>query len=413
MRLRITIHSIVRFILPDILPSCIIYIISTSFVFIGVNIGANYLYIVREDSTSPNLSTACSRRNGQSYIEIAEKGYSYNESNRSSVAFFPAYPLLAKFVSACVGCSTTIALLLTSNIALLVAIAATSAFVRTSRFNISQNERYLILSLMAIFPPTFFFRMAYAESTLFLALAAFLNCIARRWPHWLVAIIAGWATAIRPVGVACTIAFLWTILFNAEYGSIWRRIRLSTVYLPLACWGLLAFMFYLKVDFGNSLAFAQTQSHFSYLPRLNNDYWDKAESLLSGEPIWSIYDPESPRYWGRVVFPGNPVFSLYFWNPLIFLSAFLLITIGWRKHWLAGYEVVLGVALLTIPYLTRSYEMSMISHARFASIVLPAYIVAGRIIHHMPQWIAWSLFGVFSTSITIWSAFFAADIYLF
>ncbi len=390
------------------------YILSSFPVLIGVFFGLDFLNLYRApDSPGPSFLTGCSRRNGISYQEIVDKGYSYGEKKQSVVAFFPGYPLLAKLVVAFTGWSSVLALLLVSNVMLVAAFATTAAFLQARWPDAAPTDRYLVLALLGVFPATFFFRMAYAESTFLFGLAIFLNGTLRRWPLWLVALIAGSVTAVRPVGVACTAAFLWYILSDPNRGPMRRRIALSFVYLPLACWGLLAYMGYQEAAFGNPLAFAQTQENFSYplVPRA--DFWEKAESLLSAEPVWSIYDPESLRHWSRIRFPENPFYSLYFWNPIAFAAAFVLVAIGSYRRWLTGCEAVLGFGLLAVPYLTRSYEMSMTSHARFATVVIPAYLVGGRIMRCLPQWTVWTVFGVFAVMLMVWAAFFAAGYYLY
>jgi hypothetical protein len=57
-----------------------------------------------------------------------------------------------------------------------------------------------------------------------------------------------------------------------------------------------------------------------------------------------------------------------------------LIAVGARKGWLTAYEVLVAIPLLGIPYVTRAFEMGMSSHARFAAVVFPAFIVLGHLL---------------------------------
>jgi hypothetical protein len=54
---------------------------------------------------------------GDSYhfVEIASRGYSYDPKTRSSVAFFPVFPLTGRFVASLTGLKPEIALLLASS----------------------------------------------------------------------------------------------------------------------------------------------------------------------------------------------------------------------------------------------------------------------------------------------------------
>ncbi len=79
-----------------------------------------------------------------------------------------------------------------------------------------------------------------------------------------------------------------------------------------------------------------------------------------------------------------------------------------QKKWLTGPEIVLSFFLLAIPYVTRAYEMCMASHARFAAVVFPAYIVLGRLLGAAPAWMTWVVIGAFSIMLMTWTALYAA-----
>jgi len=78
----------------------------------------------------PDFVGACSRFDGTHYREIVEQGYSYNASRRSTVAFFPIYPMIARLVATLTGLSAPGALLLVSNLLLVGAFIIFSAYVR-------------------------------------------------------------------------------------------------------------------------------------------------------------------------------------------------------------------------------------------------------------------------------------------
>ena len=86
----------------------------------------------------------------------------------------------------------------------------------------------------------------------------------------------------------------------------------------------------------------------------------------------------------------------------------MLVFIGARKSWLTGPEIVLSLLLLAIPYVTRAYEMCMASHARFAAVVFPAYIVLGRLLGPRPPWVTWAVIGAFTMMLMTWTALYAA-----
>ena len=162
--------------------------------------------------------------------------------------------------------------------------------------------------------------MALAESTFLAAALLTMIGIHRRWPLTITAFAAGLATATRPVGVFLTAAFLWRALFQST-GQIGARLVRAALLAPLACWGLLAYMAYQYVEFGNPFAFAQTQEHWKHqIPVAHPTFAEKAWALVELEPIRGVFDPESRRYW-RGADPSHGVLSnLFFWNPVLFVT---------------------------------------------------------------------------------------------
>jgi hypothetical protein len=167
-------------------------------------------------------------------------------------------------------------------------------------------------------------------------------------------------------------------------------------------------MGYLWWKFDAPLAFAQTQEHWKFLAPVGGTFWDKVWSLITLEPIWNVYNPDSIRYWVRGDTQDNPLFSCLFWNPIFYLFAWFLIILGGCKRWLTGPEIVLSLGLLLIPYVTRAYEMSMASHARFAAVVIPQYFVLGRLLTMLPPAIAGCLCGLMGLMLGLWTALFVA-----
>jgi hypothetical protein len=78
----------------------------------------------------------------------------------------------------------------------------------------------------------------------------------------------------------------------------WMLLPKAIVLLPLACWGLLAYMAYQQAAFGDPLAFVKTQGHWTM--REPADLTERIVSLATFEPIRAVYDPSSRCYWGRV-----------------------------------------------------------------------------------------------------------------
>lgn len=384
------------------------YVCTSLPVFIGIQFG---LFLLKPSSHSgfvvADYVIGCSRFDGLHYTRIAEQGYDYDVNRRSDVAFFPVYPLSARAFAELSGLEARLSLLIVSNICLVLSFVAIVLYERHRSERKDAGRLTFILAGVGLCPMSLFFRMTYSESEFLLCTVAFLFGTARRSDALGLALLAGLSSAIRPVGLALTAAWAWRIISDPAHGSKIRRIFLALVMLPIACWGLLAYMTYQQGAFDNPLAFAQTQKHWKTVLD-NENFWDKAESLLSGEPIWGAYSDDPIRNWARIDGHDSWLFSLTFWNPIFFVGALSLVVLGAFRSWLTSTEVVLGVGLLAIPYLTRAYEFSMLSHARFASVVVPAYIVLGRLLSSIPSWLAWGLLGVSSSMLTCWTALFVS-----
>jgi hypothetical protein len=169
--------------------------------------------------------------------------------------------------------------------------------------------RLLVLALFGLWPIGVFFRMAYSESTLVAGTLIVLLGIAQGWHIVILAFLTGLVTAVRPVGLAVTAAFFIHVVATPNPGHR-RRVLLALATMPVACWGLIVYMGYQYVAFGNPVAFAQTQEHWDYTkrftgPEKTHDLRHKAESLLAAEPIWGVYTPDLMRNW-RYRNPTDP-----------------------------------------------------------------------------------------------------------
>lgn len=340
------------------------------------------------------------------YRFIVENGYAYDPTRGSDVAFFPIFPKLCTMLVKWLHIQPGTCLLLISNLFML---GTFYLILHMSGYCVSNTIQWA-LALFVLNPITFFFHVGYAESMFCFFIVLILLGIQQQWPLWLLALLAGVASGIRPVGIAVSASVCWYALTvlnpdNLE-GKSWNRFWHLLWIIPISCSGLLFYMFYLWQTFDAPLAFAQTQENWHMgIPR-GATIGDKLISLCLLEPIWNVYNPTSMRYWGTLGGNETFLFNLNFWNPLFYLFSWFLIGLGWWKRWLKDYEIFLSLGLLLIPYLTRSYEMSMVSHARFAAVVIPQYFVLGRLFAQLPLALAASLCGAMGLMLGIWTALF-------
>jgi hypothetical protein len=358
-----------------------------------------------------------SRFDGGHYQHILTAGYTYTPGERSELAFFPLYPIVAREIAIATGMRPMIALLATSNTLLAGAFVLLAVYLRVRRTPGSQRgaphsgpvprgeedvERFALLAF-AVAPCVFFFRLAYSEACfLFVALLCLL-AFERRWPLPVAATLVGLCTATRPVGVALVLPFLYYIVRHSRNRRdfLWRSVYL----VPLACWGLLAYMAFQWFEFRDPLIFASTQDHWHIRPPVS--LAEKIAAYASWEPVWSVYTPRVPGYW-RNIDAVTPILNMQFMNPVYFMGTAALVAIGAWKRWLTIYEVLVSVPLLAIPYLTKGYDNAMFSHARFALVVFPSYIVVGHLLAKVPRWAAWMILALSAVLMGVYAGEWAA-----
>ncbi|HUY31179.1 MAG TPA: mannosyltransferase family protein [Pirellulales bacterium] len=377
------------------------------------------------------------------YSSIATRGYSYDVNARSNVAFFPLYPLLARAVAALLPIRIETALLIVSNASFLAALMVLASYARVRYPAAPEDLAHYVVLAVALFPTACFFRMPYSESTFLLLCVVSLYGIERRWSMMVLVVVVGLATAARPVGVALLAPLALDIWRRQP--SFGRRLSSLGVWLPLACWGLAAYMAYQYAAFGDALAFAKTQEHWGVraAPGLSGRLW----ACLTFEPMVAVYDAHSPAFWARRDAHGAFCFSLHFANPLFLFAAVALLLAGaapgtrlgrvsretspaaghgggcvpsahqrrgrtsdppMRGRWLNRLEASLAVLLLLIPYLTRGYEMGMSSMGRFAAVVFPIYLVLGQLLYRLTPGAAAALLAASGFLMGCYSALFVA-----
>lgn len=381
------------------------YYLTSMIVVVAVGLGHDLLPRSRHPvAKQDDALHALANWDGEWYLRIVEKGYAYDSARPSSVAFFPAYPLLAWGVVQTTGIEPVVALLFVSHASLIATLALALAYVRL-RFPQERQElgQYVLLSL-GLFPTALFFRMAYSESLFVLVTILCLYGMERRWPLLLVAVLVGFATASRPVGLALLPPFVLHVRHRSASAPQLAR-RLAWL-LPLSVWGIAAYMGYQWLAFDEPLAFFKTQANWRvYRP---DSLSEKALALATLEPLWSVFSSTSPAYWLRHALYPNPFFSLSLMNPLFFLAALGVLLIGFFRRWLSSYETLLACFLLLIPYVASSYEMHMASMGRFVAAIFPLHLVLGRFLVRLPGPLAALVLSVSACFLALYAALFAA-----
>ena len=188
------------------------------------------------------------------YRLIAEQGYSFESIDRQApVAFFPAYPLLMRWVGVVLGSQPFVAGVL---ITVAAGAGAVVLFATWCRERLSSPAvRWSVVALV-VYPYAFFMFGAVYADALFLVAAVGAFVLLERDHPVLAGLAGAVATATRPVGFAVVIGLV--VLAVARRGG-WRRLRAADAGVLLSVGGLAAWMTYLWVNFGDPLVFSKIQ----------------------------------------------------------------------------------------------------------------------------------------------------------
>jgi Gpi18-like mannosyltransferase len=158
--------------------------------------------------TVPGWLAGWCQWDGRWYLRIAESGYFYTPGRQSSVAFFPAFPMLLRGVAAVVG-DVRVGGWLLSVLAGALAVVLFAGWVRT---RLPRPAALTAVAVLVVYPYAFFLHGAVYSDGLFLATAIGAFVLLERRMYWLAGVVGAVATAGRPVGVAVAVGLVVRLL---------------------------------------------------------------------------------------------------------------------------------------------------------------------------------------------------------
>lgn len=304
------------------------------------------------------------------YFRIATKGYSYVPGRQSSVAFFPAYPLVVAAVAAVEGQAYVAGIVVTLAAGAVVAVLL-SIWLRA---RLAPPAARTALAAFLLFPYAFFLYGAVYADALFVAavLGAFLLLEADR--PVLAGLAGAVATAARPMGVILVVALLARAverrgaLRPAGGGLVdWGRLRWADAGVLLSVLGVAAWSAYLWNRFGDPLAFVSAQRA-----------WDQG----AGPATWlklqffrDVTDLRSPPAW-----------LLFMAHPVLTVAAALLLPRVFRRFG-AGY----GIFTVLLLGLSAVSTKNFFGMARYLLAAFPCFAALGEVLVERPGLRRWFL----------------------
>lgn len=327
------------------------------------------------------------------YRAIVEDGYSYYPGVQSAVAYFPTYPAVLWAVS---GLFPSV-FVAGSVVTLVSGAVAVVTFRRWAGLFLARRGATTAAALLVLYPFSWYLFGAIYADALFLAVAIGAFLALERDRLWLVALLGTVATVSRPTGIAVALGLVLRLLEirNADARS-WRsrldprslRRRDYLVFTSFA--GIVGWVIYLGVQFGDPFAFSSVQAARG---------WDQ---------------PASPSTWLKFSFfrnlsatQLNDSYSIsLLLQAALAVVALALIVVVWRRlGWgYAGYCMV----VVAMPLVGSKDFMGI---GRYLLPAFPVFAMAGALLAGRPK-TRMAVLGASGVTLLVLASFFARGYYL-
>ena len=291
------------------------------------------------------------------YAHIATEGYSYTPGEQSSVAFFPAYPLVLRGLTT-LGLDTFLAGVL---LTMVCGVLALVLFTHWARARADEDTVRNAGLLLALYPFAFFLYGAMYSDALFLLLIVSAFLLLERGYLLPAVLLGAMATAARPVAPALVLGLLARRLeWKHERGQRWGVVDLLPV---LAAAGFLLYVFYLWRTFGEPLAFVKVQSAPGWDQMPGWRTWAKVRWLQSFS--WGMRPDDFLRLVGHAAFTVGALALLW---PTVK-------RLGW------GYGLY-SAAIVGLPTLSSKDFMGM---GRYLLAAFPLFLTLALLLRERPR----------------------------
>jgi hypothetical protein len=322
------------------------------------------------------------------YDLIATQGYSYAGPNaQSTVAFFPSYPLLLRFLHALTGLPVP---LLGTLVTMASGAGVVVLFHRWCADRFGHRAARSAVLVLLVYPYAWYlFGAVYADALFLVAVLGAFVLLERGHPVW-AGLVGAVATATRPVGVALIIGLVAVVLMRREvlqrgqgrvpFSVEWRRLRPGDAGVLLSAGGLLAWMGYLGRTFQEPLAFQVVQQAPGWDQGSGPHTWFKVTFLQRLGRL-----PGYVRGWtdgtGGIDAWKDTLYTLGITlQALLMLTFIVLLVVVWRRiGW--GYAVYAAM-VIAVP-LAGSKDFQGVG--RYLLAAFPCIAAAGLLLSDRPR----------------------------
>jgi hypothetical protein len=309
------------------------------------------------------------------YIKIAADGYAGNDG---SVAFFPLYPLLVRWLGIVFDNNLVIAGIVLSLACYFGAIYALYKLVAPRYGSLVAYRTCLYLS---IFPTAFYWQAVYSESAfLLLSIVCILWSMQGRWK---LAGLAGLLAALtRSAGFLLIVPMF--VCYAEQRDWKLRRADADAASLLMIPEGLMVWMAYLSLRFGKPLLFAQVQDQWRrYLAVPTFALWKSLEAAFQGTR--QLLSAQTSHLYWPASQPGAvmPLAAANIINLGSLALGVLPIIYGLRRLPLA--LSLYAIVTIGYPLLFPATSMPLMSMPRFVLAAFPVFMSAALFTEHRPK----------------------------
>ncbi len=300
------------------------------------------------------------------YTHIAVYGYRNSTVHIPTIAFFPGYSIIMKFIHTLTNKNISFLYILPS-----LAFQGASMYMLyllLKDLNKKDSTIYMTILLFTFYPSSFFGMSAYPVSALnFFAISVFY--FLRKNQGLIASILAGFGTLFGPLAVFLSVVIFFDTLKSKKTMDYMKAIP----YALLSIWGFFAFVLYSFYKFKDPIAFIHAQ-----------EWWGKPTLLERISNILMLVPHDIPSH------PISTPLGVYefdhFINLLIMIAYILLIVFAIdRLPW--HYTLFAVLILLEYLWALGGIFINTSAFARLSYISVPIFIVLAELLEDYP-WVS-------------------------